>query len=68
MVDIYQRYKNEILSGVEVADNEFLERLKENGYGFSFDADKTMNTFDKPTLILLGRQDASVGYKDAWAY
>ena len=23
--------------------------------------------FNKPTLILLGRQDSSVGYKDAWS-
>ena len=33
---------------------------------FSFDVDKLNNKFDKPTLILLGRQDNCVGYKDAW--
>lgn len=33
--------------------------------GFSFE-DTLNETFTKPTLFLLGRQDASVGYKDAW--
>ncbi len=63
---IYERYKNEIMSGVKTADIGFLESLKENGYEFSFDVDKINKKFDKPALILLGKQDSSVGYKDAW--
>ncbi|QUH20924.1 alpha/beta fold hydrolase [Alkaliphilus sp. B6464] len=63
---IYERYKNEIISGVKIADIRFLESLKENGYEFSFDVDNINKKFDKPTLILLGKQDSSVGYKDAW--
>lgn len=48
-------------------DREFFNNLKEKGlYGFSFDVDDLPNPFDKPTLILLGRQDSIVGYKDAW--
>ncbi len=38
----------------------------EKGYAFSFDVDKLIKRFDKPTLFLLGRQDTSVGYRDAW--
>lgn len=64
---IYERYKNEIMSGVKIADNRFLESFKENGYGFSFDVDKLNEKFDKPALMLLGRQDSCVGYKDAWS-
>lgn len=63
---IYERYQNEILSGVKVASNEFLENLMKNGYGLSFDADKMNKKFDKPSIILLGRQDDCMGYKDAW--
>lgn len=63
---IYERYQNEILSGVKVASNEFLENLIKNGYGLSFDADKMNKKFDKPSIILLGRQDDCMGYKDAW--
>lgn len=63
---IYERYKAEILSGVIVADDKFLKTFKENGYEFSFNVDKLDKKFSKPVLILLGKQDSSVGYKDAW--
>jgi pimeloyl-ACP methyl ester carboxylesterase len=33
-------------------------------YSFSFDLD--ISSFEKPTLIVAGRQDAMVGYSDAW--
>jgi pimeloyl-ACP methyl ester carboxylesterase len=64
---IYERYKSEIISGVNKANSGFLQNLMKNGYGFSFDVDKVDKKFDKPTLILLGKQDDSVGYKDAWS-
>lgn len=63
---IYERYQDEIMSGVKNANSEFLQNLMKNGYGFSFDVDKTDKKFEKPTIILLGKQDDSVGYKDAW--
>jgi pimeloyl-ACP methyl ester carboxylesterase len=64
--EIWDRYRDEILSGLKLADNDFLNNLQQNGYEFSFDVDKSDEKFNKPTLILLGRQDSSVGYKDAW--
>lgn len=63
---IYKRCINEIMPGFEVADDRFLQKLQENGYGFSFNVDKVNKKFDKPALIILGRQDSCVGYKDAW--
>ncbi|GFZ33055.1 2-hydroxy-6-oxo-6-phenylhexa-2,4-dienoate hydrolase [Clostridium zeae] len=62
---VYDRYKNEVLSGVEVADSEFLQCIMKNCYGFCFNVDELNRKVDKPTLILLGRQDNCVGYKDA---
>ncbi|MTI49936.1 MAG: alpha/beta hydrolase [Firmicutes bacterium] len=62
----YERYKKEIMSGLKIADNKFLEQLKENGYNFSFDVDKINKKIDKPALIIVGRQDTFVGYRDAW--
>lgn len=64
---IYERYRNEIMSGVEIANSTFLQKLMKNGYSFSFDVDKLDKKFDKPALILLGKQDSCVGYKDAWS-
>jgi pimeloyl-ACP methyl ester carboxylesterase len=61
----WERFQQDILPGRHNEDTEFLERLKKHGYECSFDVDKIPSPFDKPSLILTGRQDASVGYKDA---
>ncbi|MBX4262083.1 alpha/beta hydrolase [Clostridium estertheticum] len=63
---IYERCENEIISGAKIADRVFLKTLKEDGYVFTFDVDKLNDKFDKPSLILLGKQDNCVGYKDSW--
>ncbi|KWW21909.1 MULTISPECIES: alpha/beta hydrolase [Peribacillus] len=56
------RYNEEILSGCKMGDEKFLNKVK-NEYGFSFKIDQS--DFSKPSVFLLGRQDSSVGYKDA---
>ncbi|TGB01397.1 alpha/beta fold hydrolase [Halobacillus salinus] len=58
----WDRFKGEVVSGMSVADEHFLMKVKES-YSFSFEVDQT--NFDKPALFLLGRQDDIVGYKDA---
>lgn len=63
---IYERYQNEVMCGVNIANSLFLQTLQKNGYAFSFDIDGSMPLFKKPALMLLGRQDSCVGYKDAW--
>ena len=63
---IYERYADEIMAGVNIADSAFLQRLQKDGYAFSFEVDKISRKFDKPALILVGKQDNCVGYKDAW--
>ena len=62
----WQRTRKEIDGGFEVADEAFLSRLRTHGYAFSFDVDTGAAPFDRPTLILVGRQDGIVGYRDAW--
>lgn len=63
----WERFRDEILPGIKIADIDFLEKLEANGYDFSFDVDNMKKKFEKATLILLGRQDSCVGYKDAWS-
>jgi pimeloyl-ACP methyl ester carboxylesterase len=36
-------------------------------YGFSFDLVEAEKTFEEPTLIVAGRRDTTVGYRDAWS-
>lgn len=63
---IWKRTLKEILSGIKIADIEFLNRLQTHGYPFTFDVDALSSVFEKPTLIVAGRQDSMVGYRDAW--
>jgi len=63
---IWQRFQDEILSGLRGANKHFVERLWTHAYGFSFDIDKPGVTLDSPSLIITGRQDSSVGYRDTW--
>lgn len=60
-----EQWKTDIFPAVATADHAFLDRLATAG-GFSFDVDKLPAPFPGPTLFLMGRQDASVGYRDAW--
>lgn len=60
----WERFRQDILPGRRVEDVRFLKRLKEHGYECSFDVDRLEKPFDRPSLILAGRQDASVGFKD----
>ena len=52
----------------ESGDFEFLQKIREQPekYAFSFDVDNMPQPFSGPSLIITGRQDAIVGYKDAW--
>lgn len=62
----WNRYKKEIIPGVTAADMSFLQRLQPAVDEFSFEVDNLSVPFEKPTLILTGRQDHWVGYQDAW--
>ncbi|WP_025026273.1 alpha/beta fold hydrolase [Caldalkalibacillus mannanilyticus] len=63
---IYGRYRDEIVEGTKLADPIFLEKYRENGYEFSFDVDQLNKKFTRPALVLVGRQDSVVGFKDMW--
>lgn len=60
----WRKFRDNVLCGVRLADDRMLSKLQQTNYAFSCAVDD--KSFAKPTLMLLGRQDASVGYKDAW--
>lgn len=49
-------------------DAKFLETIRNDPqkYAFSFDVDILPEPFQNPALIVAGRQDHIVGYRDAW--
>ncbi len=59
----WKRYTAEVLVGCSIADHAFLEKIQQS-YGFSFAVDE--QSFAKPSLFLLGKQDSVVGYEDAF--
>lgn len=61
--EIYEKYKSDILSGIKIADAEFLSRYE---YELTFEDDLKTIELDKPMCILTGRQDHVVGYLKAF--
>ncbi|HNR15278.1 MAG TPA: alpha/beta hydrolase [Chitinophagaceae bacterium] len=65
---IYERTKTEIIDPISLANQKFLLRFTGKNYEFSFNPDSLSKPFDKPSLILAGRQDHITGYYDNWKY
>lgn len=59
---VYERFSKEIMPAIENQDRHFLDEVL-NG-SFSFDVDKLEQPFEQPCLIIVGKQDTEVGYKD----
>jgi pimeloyl-ACP methyl ester carboxylesterase len=64
----WERFRDEMLEGFEGGDEAFKARIRGDveSYAFTFDVDDLAAPFEKPSLILTGRQDCLVGYRDAW--
>lgn len=63
---VWERYREEVLPGLKMADNSFLENYLNRNSSFSFDVDSLEEPYMKPALILAGRQDSIVGYDGVW--
>ncbi|MCL4554274.1 MAG: alpha/beta hydrolase [Actinobacteria bacterium] len=52
----------------ETGDEAYQEKIREHAenYAFSFDVDALPEPCPAPTLMVAGRQDSVVGYRDAW--
>jgi pimeloyl-ACP methyl ester carboxylesterase len=55
-------------SANQVGDQDFQAKIRElrENYAFSFDVDDLPTPCPAPTLIVMGRQDSWVGYRDPW--
>lgn len=58
-----------VLPANAAADEAFLDPIRQDParYRFSFDVDAAIGRFDRPSLIVAGRHDESVGFRDAWS-
>ena len=61
---INERLQDEMYESIKNTDHDFLEGLRNHGISFSFEIDELERPFEKPALILAGKQDQIVGYRD----
>lgn len=63
---VWERYQLEVVPGVKrfsnLSEEDFLLQ------GFSFEAELHRSPYSGPTLIIVGRQDSIVGFRDAWIW
>jgi pimeloyl-ACP methyl ester carboxylesterase len=65
-MEILKEYEENIYSGVKNADEKYLKIYQEHGYAYSENVDKIKESFNKPVLFVMGKQDHVVGYADIY--
>jgi len=60
-----RRTREEIEDAIAIADDDAVARI-EARYGGSFPIVPPFGTFDRPTLVIAGRQDSVLGFNDQW--
>ncbi len=63
---VWRRFRDDILPGLKLADQGFLSAHLNRNKLFSDPIDRIDKPYPQPSLILLGRQDSCVGYRDSW--
>jgi pimeloyl-ACP methyl ester carboxylesterase len=65
---VWERFKAEVLPGLKAADWDFLNTCLSRHTPYKEDVDQVAAPYPQPALMLMGRQDASVGYRDHWRF
>lgn len=63
---VWRRFRDEILCGLRASDQAFLGDVLGQGVPFTAAVDALDDPFAAPTLMVAGRQDNMVGYRDLW--
>jgi pimeloyl-ACP methyl ester carboxylesterase len=64
----WARFRDEILPGLKISDNSYINNNWGKRAPYSYDVDQLECPLEKPVLILMGKQDSMVGYTDSWNY
>lgn len=63
---VWERFKEDVMPGLKIADYTFLENSLSQHVSFARNVDVIERPYQQPTLMIMGRQDSVVGYKDQW--
>jgi pimeloyl-ACP methyl ester carboxylesterase len=63
---VWAGFSADVLPGLKMADYAFLENSLGRHVPYAIDVDRVEQPYPQPTLLVLGRQDSVVGYRDQW--
>jgi len=63
---VWERFRADILPGLKIADYAFLENSLGQHVPYTVNVDLIEKPYRQPTLMVMGRQDSVVGYRDHW--
>ena len=63
---VWGRFQKDIMPGLKAADYAFLENSLGQHVSYAVDVDCINEPYQQPTLMVMGRQDSVVGYRDQW--
>jgi len=63
---VWERFKADILPALKVADYDFLEKRLSQHVSYREDVDRVDAPYPQPALLVMGKQDSAVGYRDQW--
>jgi pimeloyl-ACP methyl ester carboxylesterase len=63
---VWERFKDEVLPGLRAADQDFLANCLGRNTPYGEDLNRIDKPYPQPVLMLMGRQDAAVGFRDHW--
>lgn len=63
---VWERFRDEVMPGLKIADYSFLNNSLGQHVPYRVDVDRIDKPYTQPTLMIMGRQDSAVGYRDHW--
>jgi pimeloyl-ACP methyl ester carboxylesterase len=63
---VWERFREDVLPGLKMADYAFLESSLGQHVPYTVNVDRIEKPYVQPTLMVMGRQDSVVGYRDHW--
>ena len=63
--EVWRRFRDQVLCGIKAADTGALDEIWNGAYGFFGGADDFEAPYEGPSLVICGKNDSTVGYKDA---
>jgi pimeloyl-ACP methyl ester carboxylesterase len=63
---VWERFKTDVLPGLNAADYTFLEKSLSQNVPYKANVDRIDKPYRQPALLVMGRQDSVVGYRDHW--